>query len=367
MRLYKMELYKICHKKIFIIGALGVMAIVLLSFTLQMLDEEATVDGVRYTGYHAVQVNKKITEEFKGALTDEKIAKIAEKYGFPSKVEHGWNYFRDANFLNQFVMDNCSDGYMNDENNYRVASKIYPLAETNIGKVMDDSGKEVILEYYRGWEVFLEVLSMGMVMGSILILFGLAGVFAGEGQTKMLSLLFTAKEGKENDVHAKVLAAATVAVSVWFVIIFIDFLLCGIVYGFDGLRCYNSIVIYNFFWPTPMKMIPMWYYLTIAVILSFFGILSLCFITMCISSYCKSVFHAVVISALCYGAPVLVAMLISGLGKLMVFIYTAPVFMVIYRIIEDIYNVWPLMVGISATVSLVCVITAYRRYKRQQV
>ena len=58
---------------------------------------------MRYEGYQAVQVNRQITEEFKGILTDEKAAQIIEKYGFPEKVEKGWYYFRDTNFLNNFV------------------------------------------------------------------------------------------------------------------------------------------------------------------------------------------------------------------------------------------------------------------------
>ena len=47
MRLYKMELYKICHKKFFVIGSVCVIAIMLIAFMIQLMDEEATIDGVR--------------------------------------------------------------------------------------------------------------------------------------------------------------------------------------------------------------------------------------------------------------------------------------------------------------------------------
>ncbi|MCM1386922.1 MAG: hypothetical protein NC231_06320 [Bacillus sp. (in: Bacteria)] len=363
MKLYKMELYKICHKKIFIVGAVCVIAIALIRFGVGVADEEATVDGVRYTGYRAVQVNREITEEFKGAITDEKVERIAEKYGFPSKVEHGWNYFRDANFLNQFVMDYLSDGYMNDEYNYHVATKVYPIADTELQEVIDYTGKEIILEYYQGWNTFLEVLSFGMTTGSILILCCLAGVFANEGQTKMTALLFTTKEGKEKDVHAKVMAAFTVTLGVWLTIFLLDILLCGSVYGFDGLHCYNGQVVW-FLAPADMCLIPMGRYLMIAVWLSFFGMVSLCFMTMCISAGQRSVFHAVVISAICYGAPVLAAMFINmyGIARML---YAAPVFMGIYRIIEDIYDVWLMLIGISVAVSVLCIVMSYRKYRGQ--
>ena len=369
MRLYKMELYKICHKKFFFIGAACVIAIMLIAFMIQVMDEEATIDGVRYTGYRAVQINREITEEFKGVITDEKVELIVEKYGFPSKTERGWNYFRDANFLSQFVEDYFSNGYVNTWDDYRIATEVYPVADTDIGGVMEYTGKEVILEYYHGWSAFLEVLSYGMVTGGIFILCILSGVFANEGQTKMLQLLFTTKEGKENDIHAKVLAAITAAVGVWSAIFFLDLLLCGVVYGLDGLHCYNGMVTWHLFPLWPETMIPMGYYILLAAVFSFFGMMSLCFITICISAYQKSVFHAVVLSAVCYSAPVLVAMFtdVEGLlHRIARILYAAPVFMAIHRCIEDIYNVWMITVMISIAVSLLCVVTAYRKYKGQQ-
>lgn len=87
--LYKMELYKLCSRKIFMILAACIAVIMLFMFYISVADEEATVDGVTYTGYEAVQVNRRITEEFKGILTDEVIQQIVVKYGLPKKVEEG--------------------------------------------------------------------------------------------------------------------------------------------------------------------------------------------------------------------------------------------------------------------------------------
>lgn len=365
MRLYKMELYKLCHRKIFVIGSICVVGILLLYFLLMMADDEATVDGIRYTGYRAVQVNRQITEEFKGILTDEKAEKIVEKYGFQHKVEEGWNHFRDANFLNDFVMKHLSDGYMwSWTGDYKVAETVYPIADSYLGAVREYTGQEIIFEYYRGWEVFLEVLSMGMIMGSILILFGISVIFANERQTKMLQLIFTTKEGREKEVYAKIAAAITIAVSIWLVIFILDLLLCGIVYGFDGLDCYNGMVV-SFIFPSPDKTILMRYYVAEAILLSFFGIVSLCAITIYISACNKNTFHAVVSAAICWGAPVLVAMFTNGFSGASKILSAAPVFMVIYRVIDDIYDIWLLPPGIAIVVSIFCTIRAYRKYSRQ--
>ncbi|MDE5865539.1 MAG: ABC transporter permease [Lachnospiraceae bacterium] len=366
MRLYKMELYKLCHRKIFVIGAICVIGILLISFCLYVSDELATVDGIRYTGYKAVQVNRRITEEFSGVLTDEKVEKIVEKYGFPQKVEEGWNYFRDGNFLNQFVMSYLSDGYMYSwTGDYKVAENVCLIADSDLGAVKEITGQEIILEYYQGWNVFLELTTTVMVLGSILILFGISVIFANEGQTKMLQLIFTTKEGREKEVYAKIAAAMTVAVSVWTVIFVLDLLLCGIVYGLDGLDCYNGMVT-GYLFPASDRMIPMRSYITEAIMLSFFGIISLCAITIYVSARSKNNFHAVVIAAVYWGAPVLAAIFTDGFHGFSKILSAAPIFMVIHEVIGDIYNIWVMPLIIAILVSIICTIRARRKYRRQQ-
>ncbi len=365
MALYKMEIYKICHRKIFVVSSVCVIVILLFAFGMQVLDEEATIDGVRHIGYRAVQINRQITEEFKGVLTDEKVEQISEKYGFPHKVESGWNYFRDANFLTQFVLDyGLSDGYMISENEYRVGKKTCLIADSFLGSVVELTGKEIILEYYHGWSTFLEVLAISMVMGSILVLLSLSIIFANERQTKMLPLIFTTVEGRKTDIHAKVAAAFTVTGVIWAVIFLLDLSLCGIVYGFDGLNCYNGMIDYLLPWPE--RMIPMYYYILMAVVLSLFGFIFLCAITICISARCKSSFHAVAVAAACFGGPVLAAMFTDGFVGIGKILAAAPVFMVIYRVVDEIYDIWLMPIGVAVVVSVICVLTAYRKYKGQQ-
>ena len=70
---YKTELFKLFYNKIFKIGILAVTGLILLYFCFAEVGGEiATVDGKFYSGYEAVQMNRKITEEFEGDLTDEK-------------------------------------------------------------------------------------------------------------------------------------------------------------------------------------------------------------------------------------------------------------------------------------------------------
>ena len=108
-------------------------------------------------------------------------------------------------------------------------------------------------------------------------------------------------------------------------------------------------------------------YLMEAILFSFFGIISLCAITIYVSARSKNNFHAVAIAAVCWGVPVLVAMLTDGFNGISKILCAAPIFMVMHEVIEEIYNIWLMPLVIAILVSLVCTIIAQRKYSRQQV
>ena len=373
MRLYKMELYKLCHRKLFMIGAVCVVSILVLFFWMKVWEERTYVDGITYHGYQAVQVDRQITEEFKGALTDEKVEKIVELYGFPQKVEINWWYYKDANFLNGWVEKYLSDGYYYRWDDYEIASRTYLIADTEIGKAA--AGKEIVLEYGNGWFTFCEVSEIGFIIGSILILFGVSIVFANEGQTKMLPLLFTTKEGKAKDIYAKIAAAYTVAAGIWLGIVVLDFLLCGMVYGFDGLKCIAGTMGLTPIVSTyrPVTMLSVGSYMVITLLRSLLGILLLCSVTIYLSARFQSCFHAVVSAALIWMAPVLIFLFMRffGIGGLIIriirsvilcFIYASPIYLIMYDALWDCYGSWKLLAGVSAAGIILYTIKAYRKY-----
>lgn len=373
MRLYKMELYKLCHRKLFWVGVGCVTGILVLFFLMKVSEERTYVDGIAYHGYQAVQVDRQITEEFKGVLTDEKVEKIVELYGFPQEVEINWWYYKDANFLNGWVEKYLSDGYYYRWDDYEIASRTYPIADTEIGKAA--AGKEIVLEYGNGWFTFCEVSEIGFIIGSILILFGVSIVFANEGQTKMLPLLFTTKEGKAKDIYAKIAAAYTVAAGVWLGIVALDFILCVVVYGFDGLKCIAGTMKLTPIVSTyrPITMLSVGSYMVITLFRSLLGILLLCSVTIFLSARFQSCFHAVVSAALIWMAPVLIFMFMRffDIGSLIIriirsvivcLIYASPFYLINYNSLWDCYGRWRLLACISAAGIIFYMIKAYRKY-----
>lgn len=373
MRLYKMELYKICHRKIFLIGILCMIGILIFYFYGLICEEECFVDGVSYKGYEAIQVNRQITEEFKGIFTDEKAQQIIEKYGFPKEVQEFHTQFIDANFLTNFVTEYLSDGYFYGWNDYKAPTRLYAIADTELGKAKEITGQEIVLKYNNGWHIFLDFLQFGGLLGSILILFGISVVFAMEGQTKMIQILFTTKEGKKNDIYAKIAAAFTVSAAVWAGVVILDLLLCGSVYGLDGLDNFIGMTkIFRYISSRhKITMLNVGVFVLIVMFRSMLSVLMLCSTTICISSCVKKSFHALLYSALCFGMPVMLWMLLSNIHGLVVsliylYIYASPLYLSMCDTLRDIYEIWTVIAGVSIVISVLCAIFSYRNYKRQQ-
>ena len=357
MRLYKMELYKIYHNRAFIKACIVALAIWFIFFWFVGVGEEiATVDGVYYQGYKAVKINRLITEEFKGELTDEKLEKMVEKYGFPSLVIRNYPGFRDANYISTFVTDYFTDGYMYgwEEGEYKVPIRLYPIAETDIGK----QEEHIYFYYTKGWNVLLDTFQMGMVLVSIIIIIGVSGLFAEESQLKVLPLLFTTQKGKREDIVAKLLAAFTMVISLYAVMTLLVIGLSYLVFGFDGAECSCHLVTGQYIW---LKM-SISSVAILVMVMGLLGLLSLYAMTVCISAHCRNNFHSVVFTAACWGLPVLIRMLFGGIGY--VFVACTPVFLIMYNSVIEMESIFGVVVALVIACSSICVVNGYLAFKK---
>lgn len=337
MQLYKMELYKIFHRKIFWIGILAILGLMFVYFWFaEVGDERCVIDGRSYSGYEAVQMNKKITEEYAGTVTDEKINQIVDKYGLPSELNENMPGWKNDNYLNDFVTRFFTNGSW--ENGVKPTER-YRLKDTDLWKAYKEYNENIdsksekndkkqmkneilsmwklkpTLEYTIGWKVFGELLQFGLILGSIMILCVISGIFAEESQTKMLPLIFTTVEGKRKDTSAKVLASFTITVLLYAGITGSAWGLCKIVYDLKGGYNLTGVVISGSMWKTVDK-VPFFSYLSVLLILGMLAFLSLNAITLCISAYQDSMFGAVVATAICWAIPLLVRIFLVDFGGL---------------------------------------------------
>lgn len=386
MQLYKMELYKIFHRKIFWIGILAILGLMFVYFWFaEVGDERCVIDGRSHSGYEAVQMNKKITEEYAGTVTDEKINQIVDKYGLPSELNESMPGWKDGNYLNDSVTRFFTNGSW--ENGVKPTVR-YRLKDTDLWKAYKEYNENIdsksekndkkqmkteilsmwkfkpTLEYTTGWKVFGELLQFGLILGSIMIICVISGIFAEESQTKMLPLIFTTVEGKRKDTSAKVLASFTITVLLYAGITGSAWGLCKIVYDLKGGYNLTGVVISGSMWKTVDK-VPFFSYLSVLLIFGMLAFLSLNAITLCISAYQDSMFGAVVATAICWAIPLLVRIFFDGLVWILV--DSMPMFLIMQVNLNDIYSIWHVIAVIAVGVLAVSLTKGILHYKVKQV
>ena len=386
MQLYKMELYKIFHRKIFWMGILAILGLMFVYFWFaEVGDERCVIDGRSHSGYEAVQMNKKITEEYAGTVTDEKINQIVDKYGLPSELNESMPGWKDGNYLNDFVTRFFTNGSW--ENGVKPTER-YRLKDTDLWKAYKEYNENIdsksekndkkqmkteilsmwkfkpTLEYTTGWKVFGELLQFGLILGSIMIICVISGIFAEESQTKMLPLIFTTVEGKRKDTSAKVLASFTITVLLYAGITGSAWGLCKIVYDLKGGYNLTGVVISGSMWKTVDK-VPFFSYLSVLLIFGMLAFLSLNAITLCISAYQDSMFGAVVATAICWAIPLLVRIFFDGLVWILV--DSMPMFLIMQVNLNDIYSIWYVVAVIAVGMLAVFLTKGILHYKVKQV
>lgn len=360
MRLFWMELYKLLRRKAFLAGLFGALAILLLYFCVGIVGEErSTINGKLYTGWEAVRMDRAVTEEFRGTLSDETAGRIIEKYGFPSQVEEGYGGFRDENYCNGFITEYLGNGWFRDWDDYRISTSLKPIAESELGQTAEKKGEGFFFAYARGWAVLLDTLQLGMILGSVLLIVGLSPIYAEEHQTRMAALLFTCRDGREKDIAIKTAAAFTLAALVYGMIVSAAFLAVGLVYGFDGAKCMSGMVTaqhaVNPFYAISME--PVFRFVSLVLTLDLLAIFVLCAVILCVSAHAAQSFHAVIMSGILWIAPLLIRMLFGGPGYLLA--AGTPLFLIMYGILEDWYNMLFLPVSIALGTGIGCVVNGF--------
>ena len=282
---------------------------------------------------------------------------IIEKYGLPAKLEENMPGWRDGNFLNDFVTRYFTNGAWG---NGVLPTERYFLGETELGKAYDEIGKTPYLAYTMGWKVFAEMLQFGLILGSILIICGVSTIFAEESQTKMLPLIFSTEEGRRKDVPAKILASFTFTIFIFMWFVLVNFVLCWMIYGLKGFENISWMVLSQHM----LQPVLFLKYLGILLGLAFQALLSLCTITLCVSAYQDSSFGAVIIVAVCWGLPVLIRMFFGGIIWLIV--DSMPIFLVMTGIVNDIYEIWYIVLGINVCFTIGCLVKGLVSYKTKQ-
>lgn len=327
------------------------------------------MNGECYYGADAVRIDRQISEKYRGELTDEKIGQIVQEYGLPTQVVYDYPGWYDENYLNGFVADYLTDGYLYDWDNYKIPEKVRPLADTELGELQKVTGGKIYFAYTNGWEAFLDALQIGMIFASVLIIFSVSVVFAQESQMKTVSLIFTTAEGRRKDIGAKIAAAFTLTIIVYTVVALLCLLLSLCVFGLDGAQVPACLVLPRtvfFQAENHVSYIPVAELAFITLLWNLAAVLLLCAMTLCVSAHCRSNFGAVSVAAVLWGLPLLDRLFLNGLGYF--FTSCMPVFLIMTgSVYESLSWGWgPYMYALILPLLLWCVgegVFVYRKGK----
>ena len=150
----------------------------------------------------------------------------------------------------------------------------------------------------------------------------------------------------------------TIFIFMWFVLV--NLVLCWMIYGLKGFENISWMVLSQHM----LQPVLFLKYLGILLGLAFQALLSLCTITLCVSAYQDSSFGAVIIVAVCWGLPVLIRMFFGGIIWLIV--DSMPIFLVMTGIVNDIYEIWYIVLGINICFAIGCLVKGLVSYKTKQ-
>lgn len=242
MSLYKMELYKILHRRSVLITGILMILWMAIYFSMLISDEHTRIDGKDYYGYQAIQKDREITAEYEGIFTDEKAVRIIAEYGFPCKVVRNIGGWQDSNYLTEFVTDYLSDGYMYgwNEGEYKVPEHLIPMAESDLSIYLDSG---LPFAYTGGWQKLLDYLQVGAVLLDVWFMILFSVLFSEERQTGMRVLICVSDKGMTVDLWAKIGAAFTICLAAGLFFQGISFLLFQSVFGLSGGSMPASLII----------------------------------------------------------------------------------------------------------------------------
>ena len=107
--------------------------------------------------------------------------------------------------------------------------------EDKINSMFDEvSENRIYYNYNIGYHRFRNVHSFYLYTLVIVLLGGLAPMFASESMYRTDSIIFADKYGRTKDVAAKIIAGFIFAISSWILLEFINFTLTYFIYGFEG-------------------------------------------------------------------------------------------------------------------------------------
>lgn len=294
MKLYFMEMRKICEKKILWVGLGAMFLFFFFQFWVTNIGDYRIYDnGNVYTGIDAIKRDQEIAREYEGALTFERAEQIIDRYGF--------SYFNDmdyetGNFCSRFITHMTTHLMQNGE-------KPVEFVKNKDGGYMGEEWMDGSLNfgYTQGWENLTEGMILYVTGVCLLLIIAVSPVFCEEYMLGTADIAYTTKHGRGKDIWMKIAAALGVSILLYTVVVGGMYLAYFCLYGRDGLSASAARLFYSITADRNKTVLSFFaeYFIT-----GLMGVLLNTCMTLFISSLCRQNFFSVILSVICYLAPV---------------------------------------------------------------
>lgn len=309
MRLVREEVYKICSRRIVKVSFGAVLAgIVLIFMVIGPWEERCSIGSGEsrqdYSKFDAIARDKELAAEFEGVLTDDVVSRMAQTCFFQEYAANGT--VTNRNYINTFFTRNgLTDGIFNGPEPVK-ATRTLPLGSTAMGSL---TGEPVYFTYVRGWQVLKELFSVGALLMGVFVIIALSSVFSEEYSLKTISVLLATAHGKTRDILAKLAAGVVLCVGVFGICTSLMVLLCGCVYGFQGLGCFAGMLEGSWMpsreWMVSVSYISIGAFFVRYFLLALSGLLLLAVFTLFASAVSEQNFTALILGLVFFLLPVL--------------------------------------------------------------
>ena len=358
MALYKMELRKIWSRKITMVSAVLLFSLTLVYLMILISGERSIEKGTPYRGIQAIERNREMEKLYQGVLDDDKLQRILMET----------NPWDDKNYITDFIVQWLSDGTLEQGNMsgiYREPSHIYPVGETELGRVMKESGKKITLGYNQGYRTFLDYLQSGMVFLSIFLIVALTPVFSEEYQENTAGIIYASEYGKTRGPGAKIAAAFTTAAGTFAVIAVIGAAVCRGIYGAGNWKMVTGILLGDMNEYLSLYQMEIGKFAVLYLFMAFGGILMLAGMSIWLSAHFKKNYHVLTVTVAVWCLPILIRFLL-GTGVWMIVGQTQPIYQILYQTIIETEKTRLLQIVMIIAVVSGGAVMGYRRSARME-
>ena len=189
-------------------------------------EKDAAIEAYLERGY---------TQEYVDSLPNSAFLKPGIKSGLPFLVLEDAEY-SSGFYSNAMALAVSSGEYYRARFQGEKGEVLAQKAEKMYGYIAGDY--TAYYDYCLGWSKLIDMQSILPFTVGLFLLIALSSVFSGEYNQKTDSLLLSAKYGKSKLIRAKVAASFLLAAGIWLLLLLINLVLAGCVFGLEGTQTF---------------------------------------------------------------------------------------------------------------------------------